>query len=155
MKTTRRHHCTPTRTAKFKRLSTGVGKEPLKHCSIHLELSYNVKHSITISSTNPTLSYLPKRNKDICPQNVATNVCSSFIHQGSTLEMFHMNINRRMDKQIVAYPYSAHLSNKKECSTDWRREKSQKHAEWKEPDRKEYGRHVPNHAEFQNGKTNP
>lgn len=68
MKTPSRYHFTHTRTAKIKRL-TCVGKErELRHCLNSLEVSYNVKHPITISSSNTTRRYLLKRNENLHPQ---------------------------------------------------------------------------------------
>lgn len=113
----------------------------LRHSLNSSEVSYNVKHPTTISSINPTAPYLPKRNENVCLQkDLSTNLYSSFIHHGFKLELFHVSINR-MDKPIVHPHNGLLLSNKKERTTFWyilHRDKSQKHAEWKEPDTNEY-----------------
>lgn len=44
-------------------------------------------------------------------------LCSPRVHNGN-VPYEHQQEN---GKQIVAYPYSARLSNKKECSTEWHR----------------------------------
>lgn len=65
------------------------------------------------------LLHIYPREMKMCvyKKDLSTNLCSSFIHHGFKLELFHISINR-MDKQMVVHPHNGLLSNKKARTTD-------------------------------------
>lgn len=69
-------------------------------------ISFKANYSSTLWPSNSSSRYLSKRNENMCSQKDShRNVYSSPICNNHKLEMAQMSINRRMDKQVVAYSY--------------------------------------------------
>lgn len=77
-----------------------------------LVISYKVKHTLSIWSNNPILSYLPKRNKHYVYKDLYLNVYT-FIYSSPKQET--KSIRWRLNKQSLVHLYCGRvLSNKKE-----------------------------------------
>ena len=96
----------------------------IKCCNIlenSLTVSYKVKWTLTMWSSQSKASYLPKRKESTCPhKDLYTNVHSSFVCNGPKLETTQISFSRWMDiHSWVVYPYNGILlSNKKEWTID-------------------------------------
>lgn len=82
-----------------------------------LATSYKSKHIPTLWSNSYTLSYLLKRNKKCLHKNTWANIYKSFICRRQQLGTTEMSTNKRINKQIVVYPYNGTLLSHQSNST--------------------------------------
>ena len=60
-----------------------------------LAVSYKTRHTLTISSSNRTLWYLPKGGENVCLlKNLLMDVYSSFIHNCQDLEATEISFSK-------------------------------------------------------------
>ena len=104
-----------------------------------LAVSYKVKHTLTLWSSNFKSRFLLKRNENVCPQKeLHMNVPSGLNHNSVKLEAIQF-ISRWMDKWSgISYNWLLPINKNEQVSHIYNKtDDSQKYAEQKKPDTKE------------------
>lgn len=79
-----------------------------------LEVSYEVKHALTMWPSHSIYRYLPKWNENMSVHRGVYFICGS-----KKLETNQISINKWMNKQMMVHPFNGLLlNNKKEWSID-------------------------------------